>query len=139
MNKPQTPVVFIILLIGTLLVTFSCRKATQSAPTSIPIIGTWVGTQSVVDATIRTPISFVIKSDNTFDYFTDGRLNSGVGNWQLTDNIFTASYVFRSDPTAVYEYTATYDSKTAILSPGTWYIRGATIRGTWAMLRQKIT
>jgi hypothetical protein len=36
----------------------------------------------------------------------------------------------------MYIYTANYDPKTGKLSPGTWYIRGNTNRGTWTMLRQ---
>ena len=136
MNKPKTPLVCIILLIGTLLVALSCRKAAQPAPTSIPITGTWVGTQMEANASMSSPISFVLKSDNSFDYYSDGRLNSGAGNWQLTETVFTASYVFRTDANSVYEYTASYDSKTGVLSNGTWYVRGSTVRGSWTMLRQ---
>ena len=136
MNNLKNSTFYKVLIFGTFITFFSCSKATESTPSTISITGTWVGTQSEPNATISTPISFVIKSDNTFDFFSDGRLNSGSGTWQLTDNVFTASYVFRVDSNSMYIYTANYDPKTGKLSPGTWYIRGNTNRGTWTMLRQ---
>lgn len=136
MNNIKNSTFYKMLLFGAFLTLFSCSKATESTPSTISITGTWVGTQSEPNATISTPISFVIKSDNTFDFFSDGRLNSGAGTWQLTDNVFTANFVFRSDPNTIYDYTALYDSKTGSLNSGTWYVHGNTNRGIWTMLRQ---
>ena len=126
-----------LLITSLLFLQTACRKSASSNPTpSIPITGTWLGTQTEDGSGTSTSISFTLKTDNSLDLSVDGRLVLGSGNWQLTGNAFSATYIYRSDPTASYVYTGTYDSKTGNLSAGIWFIRGTTTRGTFTLSKQ---
>jgi len=138
MKNLKTILASALLLSSVFILQSACRKSTTSSPMpNIPITGTWVGTQTDAGANTSTAISFTLHTDNSLDLSVDGRLVLGAGNWQLTDNAsFSATYIYRSDPSTTYVYTGTYDSKTGALSAGTWFIRGTTTRGTFTLAKQ---
>jgi hypothetical protein len=130
-----------LMLFTLLLATFSvlqmaCTKNNASTtPSTIVLTGSWLGTQTE-EGSSSTAIGFTFKTDHTVDFYVDGRLVEGAGDWLLQDNTLTITYISRFDPNATYVYTANYDAKTGLLSAGTWYVRENTVHGTWTMTKQ---
>ena len=125
------------LLLGTFSVLqMACTKNNASTiPSTIVLTGSWLGTQTE-EGNSSTAIGFTFKTDHTVDFYVDGRLVEGAGEWLLQDNTLTITYISRFDPNATYVYTATYDAKTGLLSAGTWYVRENTMHGTFSLTRQ---
>lgn len=119
----------------SLLETACSKNKASTAPSTIALTGNWLGTQTE-EGSSSTAIGFTFKSDHTVDFYVDSRLVEGVGTWLLLDNTLSITYNSRLDPNATYVYTATYDSKSGLLSAGTWYVRENTQHGTWTMTRQ---
>ena len=131
----------IVLVCTLLFASFSmldtaCSKNKASIATgTITLTGSWIGTQTE-EGSSSTAIGFTFKTDHSVDFYVDGRLVDGTGEWLLQDNTLTITYISRFDPNATYVYTATYVAKTGLLSAGTWYVRENTVHGTWTMTRQ---
>jgi hypothetical protein len=119
----------------SLLETACSKNKASTAPSTIALTGSWLGTQTE-EGSSSTAIVFTFKTDHTVDFYVDSRLVDGAGEWLLQNNTLSITYNSRFDPNATYVYTATYDSKTGLLSAGTWYVRENTMHGTWTMTRQ---
>ena len=119
----------------SMLETACSKKKPSLAPGTMALTGSWIGTQTE-EGSSSTAIGFTFKIDHTVDFYVDGRLVEGAGEWLLQDNTLTITYISRFDPNATYVYTATYDTRTGLLSAGTWYVRENTMHGTWTMTRQ---
>jgi len=119
----------------SMLETACSKNKASKAPGTITLTGSWAGTQTE-EGSSSTAIGFTFKTDHTVDFYVDGRLVEGAGEWLLQDDTLTITYISRFDPNATYVYTANYDAKTGLLSAGTWYVRENTVHGTWTMTRQ---
>lgn len=136
MKNLKVALVYIFLFASFSLLETACSKNKAStAPSTIALTGNWLGTQTE-EGSSSTSIGFTFKSDHTVDFYVDSRLVEGAGTWLLLDNTLSITYNSRLDPNSTYVYTATYDSKTGLLSAGTWYVRENTQHGTWTMTRQ---
>jgi hypothetical protein len=118
----------------SLLETACSKNKVSTAPSTITLTGSWLGTQTE-EGNSSTAIGFTFKTDHTVDFYVDGRLVDGAGEWLLQNNTLNITYNSRFDPNATYVYTATYDSKTGLLSAGTWYVRENTQHGTFTLTK----
>jgi phenolic acid decarboxylase len=136
MKNLKSLVLFTLLLgtCGVLPIACSKNKST-TAPSTKVLTGSWVGTQTE-EGSSSMAIGFTFKTDHTIDFYVDGRLVDGAGEWLLQNNTLNITYNSRFDPNATYVYTATYDSKTGLLSAGTWYVRENTMHGTFTLTKQ---
>lgn len=128
-------VCMLIFTISSFLQTACSKNKASTSPSTIALTGSWLGTKTE-EGSSSTTIGFTFKSDHTVDFYVDSRLVDGAGTWLLLDNTLNITYNSRLDPNATYVYTAIYDSKTGLLSAGTWYVRENTQHGTWTMTRQ---
>ncbi len=136
MKNLKVVLVYTFLFASFSMLQTACSKNKASiAPGTITLTGSWIGTQTE-EGSSSTAIGFTFKTDHSVDFYVDGRLVEGAGEWLLQDDTLTITYISRFDPNATYVYTATYDAKTGLLSAGTWYVRENTVHGTWTMTRQ---
>jgi hypothetical protein len=119
----------------SLLETACSKNKVSTVPGTIALTGSWIGTQTE-EGSSSMAIGFTFKTDHTVDFYVDGRLVDGAGEWLLQNNTLNITYNSRFDPNATYVYTATYDSKTGLLSAGTWYVRENTMHGTFTLTKQ---
>jgi hypothetical protein len=136
MKNFKVVVVYTFLFASFSMLQTACSKnKANNTPNTITLTGSWLGTQTE-EGSSSTAIGFTFKTDHTVDFYVDGRLVEGAGEWLLQDHTLTITYISRFDPNATYVYTATYDSRTGLLSAGTWLVRENTMHGTFSLTKQ---
>jgi hypothetical protein len=136
MKNLKVVLVYTLLFASFSMLETACSKNKAiKTPSTIALTGNWLGTQTE-EGSSSTAIGFTFKSDHSVDFYVDSRLVEGAGEWLLQNNTLSITYNSRLDPNATYVYTATYDSKTGLLSAGTWYVRGNTMHGTFTLTKQ---
>ena len=136
MKNFKLVLVYTLLFASFSLLETACSKNKAiKTPSTIALSGSWADTQTE-EGSSSTVIGFTFKTDHTVDFYVDGRLVDGAGTWLLQDNTLSITNNSRFDPNVTYVYTATYDALTALLSPGTWYVRENTMHGTFTLTEQ---
>ncbi|MFM6953604.1 MAG: hypothetical protein ACKOWL_01300 [Sphingobacteriaceae bacterium] len=126
-----------LVLGGLFTVNFSCKKDTTTLKT---LDGKFVGHSNLPNDNTDYYLSFVFASNHTFEVHDDQNqpnLVTGTGTWALNGSTLTGEFSYTANSNTVYSYTATFDTKTGLISAGTWgFSPNTSGLATWTMTKQ---